>query len=51
MSDSISRYQAVCKIAEHCGRYGDKAGAVQSMLAAAESVLPPDSLELLLNDG
>ena len=51
MSDSLSRYHAVCKIAEHCGHPGDKAGAVQSMLAAAESVLPPDSLLLLLNDG
>ena len=51
MSDSVSRYRAVCKIAECCGRSDDKVGVVQEMLAAAESVLSPDSLELLLTDG
>lgn len=51
MTDSTSRYRAVCKIAECCGRSNDEAGVVQEMLAAAESVLSPDSLELLLNDG
>ena len=51
MADPVSRYRAVCDIASCCGSPGDKAGVVQAMLAAAESVLPQDSLELVLTDG
>ena len=51
MADPASRYRAVCDIASRCGSPGDRAGVVQAMLAAAESALSPDSLELVLTDG